>query len=234
MDQTTYRILLAEDDPNLGHVLQDSLEMDGHDVDLYEDGDAAWTNFNKEAYDICILDIMMPVKDGFTLAREIRSVAPAMPVIFLTAKSMKEDKIEGLRIGADDYITKPFSMEELTLRVDAVMRRVHSAHEPDENKVEYRVGSYVYDDRTRMLTHGDTERKLTTKEAELFKMLAHHKNKLLEREIALKSIWGNDSYFTGRSMDVYITKLRKYLAEDPRIQITNIHGKGFKLQVIDE
>jgi two-component system, OmpR family, response regulator len=231
MQEYKYRILLAEDDPNLSAVLKDSFELDDNYVELYNDGEKAWKAFNKDDFDVCVLDVMMPVKDGFTLAKEIRKVDKNIPIIFLTAKSMQEDKIEGLKIGADDYITKPFSFEELNLRVTAIMRRIEQAQMPDNSQTEFKIGRYSYNDAERTLKIDDTEQKLTTKEAELIKLLAHNVNKVLDREIALKSIWGNDNYFTGRSMDVYITKLRKYLKDDESIEIVNIHGKGFKLLV---
>ena len=229
MKEHKNNILLAEDDPNLGTVLKDSLEMENNYVELYTDGEQAWKAFNKDDFDICILDVMMPLKDGFTLAKEIKKVAPQMPIIFLTAKSMKEDKLEGFKLGADDYITKPFSFEELQLRIDAVMRRVNSAMLPSDQQDEFTIGNYTYIDNERSLKLGDTITKLTTKEAELLKLLAHNINKIVDRDVALKSIWGNDNYFTGRSMDVYITKLRKYLKEDEQLEIVNIHGQGFKL-----
>jgi DNA-binding response OmpR family regulator len=229
MKEHKNNILLAEDDPNLGTVLKDSLEMENNYVELYTDGEQAWKAFNKDDFDICILDVMMPLKDGFTLAKEIKKVAPQMPIIFLTAKSMKEDKLEGFKLGADDYITKPFSFEELQLRIDAVMRRVNSAMLPSDQQYEFTIGNYTYIDNERSLKLGDTITKLTTKEAELLKLLAHNINKIVDRDVALKSIWGNDNYFTGRSMDVYITKLRKYLKDDEQLEIVNIHGQGFKL-----
>ena len=229
MKEHKNNILLAEDDPNLGTVLKDSLEMENNYVELYTDGEQAWKAFNKDDFDICILDVMMPFKDGFTLAKEIKKVAPQMPIIFLTAKSMKEDKLEGFKLGADDYITKPFSFEELQLRIDAVMRRVNSAMLPSDQQDEFTIGNYTYVDNERSLKLGDTITKLTTKEAELLKLLAHNINKIVDRDVALKSIWGNDNYFTGRSMDVYITKLRKYLKDDEQLEIVNIHGQGFKL-----
>ena len=229
MKEHKNNILLAEDDPNLGTVLKDSLEMENNYVELYIDGEQAWKAFNKDDFDICILDVMMPLKDGFTLAKEIKKVAPQMPIIFLTAKSMKEDKLEGFKLGADDYITKPFSFEELQLRIDAVMRRVNSAMLPSDQQDEFTIGNYTYVDNERSLKLGDTITKLTTKEAELLKLLAHNINKIVDRDVALKSIWGNDNYFTGRSMDVYITKLRKYLKDDEQLEIVNIHGQGFKL-----
>ena len=230
MKDINNRILLAEDDPNLGTVLKDSLELEDNYVELFADGEQAWKSFNKDDFDICILDVMMPLKDGFTLAKEIKKVAPKMPIIFLTAKSMKEDKLEGFKLGADDYITKPFSFEELQLRIEAVMRRVNSSILPSQ-QAEYAIGKYIYVDNDRALKTGGNSTKLTTKEAELLKLLAHNVNKIVDRDVALKSIWGNDNYFTGRSMDVYITKLRKYLKADDRIEIVNIHGQGFKLIV---
>lgn len=230
MKDINNRILLAEDDPNLGTVLKDSLELEDNYVELFADGEQAWKSFNKDDFDICILDVMMPLKDGFTLAKEIKKVAPKMPIIFLTAKSMKEDKLEGFKLGADDYITKPFSFEELQLRIEAVMRRVNSSILPSQ-QAEFTLGKYTYVDNDRALKIGGDSTKLTTKEAELLKLLAHNVNKIVDRDVALKSIWGNDNYFTGRSMDVYITKLRKYLKADDRIEIVNIHGQGFKLIV---
>tara|TARA_Y100000385_G_scaffold117952_1_gene122786 strand:+ start:4382 stop:5083 length:702 start_codon:yes stop_codon:yes gene_type:complete len=230
MKNINNRILLAEDDLNLGTVLKDSLELEDNYVELFADGEQAWKSFNKDDFDICILDVMMPLKDGFTLAKEIKKVAPKMPIIFLTAKSMKEDKLEGFKLGADDYITKPFSFEELQLRIEAVMRRVNSSILPSQ-QAEYVIGKYIYVDNDRALKIGENSTKLTTKEAELLKLLAHNVNKIVDRDVALKSIWGNDNYFTGRSMDVYITKLRKYLKADDRIEIVNIHGQGFKLIV---
>lgn len=231
MKEFNLRILLAEDDPNLGSVLKDSLELEDNYVELYDDGEKAWNAFNKEDFDICIFDVMMPKKDGFTLAAEVKKVDPNIPIIFLTAKSMQEDKIQGLSIGADDYITKPFSFEELNLRIEAIMRRIKDAHLPNVGQTEFTIGNYEYNAEYRLLKLGKEEQKLTTKEGELLKLLAYNKNQVLDRDIALKSIWGNDNYFTGRSMDVYITKLRKYLKADERIEIVNIHGKGFKLLI---
>ena len=231
MKEYNLRILLAEDDPNLGSVLKDSLELEDNYVELYDDGEKAWKAFNKEDFDICIFDVMMPKKDGFTLAAEVKKVDKNIPIIFLTAKSMQDDKIKGLSIGADDYITKPFSFEELNLRIEAIMRRIRDAHMPDVSQKEFTIGKFMYNSEYRTISDGKTEQKLTTKEGELLKLLAYNKNRVLDRDIALKSIWGNDNYFTGRSMDVYITKLRKYLKADNRIEIVNIHGKGFKLLI---
>lgn len=231
MKEFNLRILLAEDDPNLGKVLKDSLELENNYVELFENGELAWKSYSKDTFDLCILDVMMPLKDGFTLAAEIKRVDAQMPIIFLTAKSMHQDKIKGLSIGADDYITKPFSFDELNLRIEAIMRRVKGAQIPTEDKVKFTIGKYKYNAEYRLLSIGKEELKLTTKEGDLLKLLAYNQNKVLDRDIALKTIWGNDNYFTGRSMDVYITKLRKYLKEDDRIEIVNIHGKGFKLLV---
>ena len=231
MKEYNLRILLAEDDPNLGAVLKDSLELEDNYVELFEDGELAWSAFNKEDFDICILDVMMPKKDGFALAREVRAKDPNIPIIFLTAKVMQEDRIKGLSIGADDYITKPFSFEELNLRIEGIMRRIKDARTPDITQKEFTIGKYKYNADYRTLYLEKEEQKLTTKEGELLKLLAFNQNQILDRDIALKSIWGNDNYFTGRSMDVYITKLRKYLKEDESIEIVNIHGKGFKLLI---
>ena len=223
------KILLVEDDTNLGNLLQDSLELKNYDVTLKRNGDDGWNEYKAGKYDMCILDVMMPKKDGFTLAKEIRRTNTQIPIIFLTAKVLKEDTIEGLKIGADDYLTKPFSMEELTLRMDNIFKRVPKAEVSEQN--EFHIGRYVFDNSSRTLTIGETSLKLTTKESELLKMLALHIDRLLERDIALNTVWGTDSYFAGRSMDVYIAKLRKYLKEDPNVEILNVHGTGFKLLV---
>tara|TARA_B100000900_G_scaffold32947_1_gene24875 strand:+ start:102 stop:821 length:720 start_codon:yes stop_codon:yes gene_type:complete len=226
-----YRILLAEDDPNLGLVLKDSLELHGHKVELFENGEKAWKSFAKDDFDICILDIMMPIKDGFTLAKQIREVDYRIPIVFLTAKSLKEDKLEGFKIGADDYITKPFDRDELIHRVDAIMRRIFLERNPENDDIAFSIGKYTYRHDTRILEFGESQMKLTTKEGDLLRLLAQHQNQILHRDVALKHIWGNDSYFTGRSMDVYVTKLRKYLKEDKEIEIINVHGKGFRLNI---
>lgn len=229
METPKTRILLAEDDENLGLLLQEYLNAKNFETDLFGDGEKAFRSFEKNHYDICILDIMMPVKDGFTLAREIRMINSDIPIIFLTAKSMKEDVIEGFRIGADDYITKPFSMEELIFRIEAILRRTKS--DGVDKQTVFKIGNYTFDSSKQLLLRGTEERKLTTKETELLRLLCLNKNRILERNFALKSIWFDDSYFNARSMDVYITKLRKYLKDDPNIQIMNIHGKGYKLIV---
>lgn len=223
------KILLVEDDNNLGNLLQDSLELKNYEVTLKRNGEDGWNEYKTGKFDMCILDVMMPKKDGFTLAKEIRRANAQIPIIFLTAKVLKEDTIEGLKIGADDYLTKPFSMEELTLRMENIFKRVPKAEMSDQS--EFNIGKYVFDNSSRTLTIGGNQLKLTTKESELLKMLALHIDKLLERDIALNTVWGTDSYFAGRSMDVYIAKLRKYLKEDPSVEILNVHGTGFKLLV---
>ena len=225
MDKT--RILLAEDDENLGMLLKEYLQAKGYETGLFVDGDHAYKGFITDHYDLCLLDIMMPVKDGFTLAREIRQLNSDIPIIFLTAKSMKEDVFEGFRIGADDYITKPFSMEELLFRIEAILRRIKSGQEATQD--QFKIGKYLFDANKQELTYGTQIQKLTTKESELLRLLGNNKNKILERNFALRTIWMDDNYFNARSMDVYITKLRKCLKEDPSVEIINIHGKGYKL-----
>lgn len=222
------KILLAEDDENLGMLLREYLIVKSYDADWFINGEKAYKSFIKNHYDLCILDVMMPVKDGFTLAREIRITNPDIPIIFLTAKSLKEDIIEGFKAGADDYISKPFSMEELLFRVEAVLRRTKK----DLNGApltEYKIGDYMFYPNTQMLKMGNAEHKLTTKESDLLKLLCANKNMILDRNFALKTIWVDDNYFNARSMDVYIAKLRKFLKDDPKVQIINVHGKGFKL-----
>jgi DNA-binding response OmpR family regulator len=227
----TPSVLLAEDDPNLGQLLQEYLNVKGFSTDLVKNGEEGLTMYVKKKYDLCILDVMMPKKDGFTLAREIRSKDQQMPIIFLTAKSSKEDTLEGLRLGADDYLTKPFSMEELLLRMKAVLRRVTSNKEAAEETNIFTIGQYEFNSAHQTLKYKDYVQKLTSKETELLKLLCLNQNQILERTSALKLIWRDDSYFNARSMDVYITKLRKYLKDDPTIEIINIHGTGYRLQV---
>ena len=227
MEQKT-KLLLAEDDENLGMLLKEYLVAKGYDATLFPDGEAAYKGFMRDHYDICILDIMMPKKDGFTLAKDIRIVNPDVPVIFLTAKNMKEDVLEGFKLGADDYITKPFSMEELIMRIEAVLRRTSQENLSNSQPV-FTLGRYTFDTRKQTLAEGDEVVKLTTKEADLLKLLCQNTNKVLERNFALKSIWIDDNYFNARSMDVYITKLRKHLKDEPSVEIINVHGKGYKL-----
>jgi DNA-binding response OmpR family regulator len=222
------KILLAEDDENLGMLLREYLIVKSYDADWFINGEKAYKSFVKSHYDLCILDVMMPVKDGFTLAREIRMTNPDIPIIFLTAKSLKEDIIEGFKSGADDYISKPFSMEELLFRVEAVLRRTKKDL-TGAPQTEYKIGEYLFYPNTQLLKRGNEEHKLTTKESDLLKLLCANKNMILDRNFALKTIWVDDNYFNARSMDVYIAKLRKFLKDDPRVQIINVHGKGFKL-----
>ena len=207
--------------------MREYLQAKGYETDLYPDGEAGYRGFIAHTYDICILDIMMPKKDGLTLAQDIRLVNPAIPILFLTAKTMKEDILEGFKMGADDYMTKPFSMEELLLRLEAILRRVKGKKQKDVPF--YKIGQFIFDTQKQTLTIGKKVIKLTTKESELLKLLCSHSNEILERNYALKTIWVDDNYFNARSMDVYITKLRKILKADPEIEIINIHGKGYKL-----
>ncbi len=225
MDKT--RILLAEDDENLGFLLKEYLQAKGYETVLFTDGDHAYKGFITDHYDLCLLDIMMPVKDGVTLAREIRQLNSDIPIVFLTAKSMKEDVLKGFRVGGDDYITKPFSMEELLFRIEAILRRTKAGQSEEQDR--FKIGDYLFDANKQELTFGNQIQKMTTKESELLRLLCNHKNKILERNFALRTIWMDDNYFNARSMDVYITKLRKYLKDDPSVEIINIHGKGYKL-----
>jgi two-component system OmpR family response regulator len=228
MSEEKTRILLAEDDENLGSLLREYLQAKSYDTHWLTDGEKAYKSFKKNKYEICILDIMMPVKDGFTLAREIRIIDPEVPIIFLTAKSMKDDVLEGFSIGADDYITKPFSMEELLFRIEAILRRTQGKGSHNKQS-KFTIGNFDFDANKQILALGDETQKLTTKETELLKLLCNNANNILERNFALKTIWVDDNYFNARSMDVYITKLRKYLKGDPSVEIMNIHGKGYKL-----
>ena len=228
----TPALLLAEDDPNLGQLLQEYLTLKGFATDLARNGEEGLTLYAKKKYDLCLLDVMMPHKDGFTLAREIRLLNQQIPIVFLTAKSAQEDTLEGLRIGADDYLTKPFSMEELLLRIKAILRRVQQHRELAEENNTFQLGNYEFDVLQQTLTLDGNVQKLTSKETDLLKLLCLHLNQTLERSSALKLIWRDDSYFNARSMDVYITKLRKYLRQDPRLEIINIHGTGYRLQLL--
>ncbi|MGK0139593.1 MAG: DNA-binding response OmpR family regulator [Algoriphagus sp.] len=223
------KILLAEDDPNLGMLLQEYLIAKNYEVELAKDGNEGLDMFlSGENFDMCLLDVMMPKKDGFSLAKEIRLKDPDIPVIFLTAKSMKEDTIQGFKSGADDYITKPFSIEELLMRIAAIFRRVNK-QEPESAPESYTIGTYIFNTVNLKLSLKESSTKLTTKESELLKLFCQNQNKPVSRSFALKLIWGDDSYFNARSMDVYITKLRKHLKEDENIKILNLHGEGFKL-----
>jgi len=229
MKDIKYRILLAEDDENLGSLLQEYLQAKNYETDWVNNGEKAFRHFEQFHYDICLLDVMMPIKDGFTLASEIRMLNSEIPLIFLTAKSMKEDVLEGFGLGADDYITKPFSMEELLFRIEAILRRTKGMRGGDTH--QWTIGSFTFDAKKQVLSGTGTEQKLTTKESELLKLLCNNMNQVLERNFALKAIWIDDNYFNARSMDVYITRLRKYLKADPSVQIINVHGKGYKLVV---
>ena len=229
------KILLCEDDENLGMLLREYLQAKGYAATLCPDGEVGYREFLKTKFDICVLDVMMPKKDGFTLAQEIRQANTEIPIIFLTAKTLKEDILEGFKIGADDYITKPFSMEELVFRIEAILRRVRG--KKTKESTMYNIGRFTFDTQKQLLTlDNDPEKatKLTTKENELLALLCAHSNEILQRDYALKTIWIDDNYFNARSMDVYITKLRKHLKPDPQIEIINIHGKGYKLIVPDE
>lgn len=223
------KVLLLEDDPNLGFILNEHLKMNGFEVVHCKDGEEGTLAFNEGAFDICLVDIMMPKKDGFTFVAELRKKDQNVPVIFLTAKSLSEDRIEGFKLGCDDYITKPFSMEELLLRIRAVLRRTAGASAPVTDKTVFSIGGYLFDPVKQRLSFNGTSAELTTKESQLLKLLCQYKATGLERETALKEIWGDDSYFNARSMDVFIVRLRKLLKADPGIAIINIHGKGYKL-----
>ena len=221
------KMLLCEDDENLGMLLREYLEAKGYTTTLCPDGEAGFREFSKNKFDIAVLDVMMPKKDGFTLAQEIRQSNADLPIIFLTAKTLKADILEGFKLGPDDYITKPFSMEELVFRVEAILRRVRG--KKNKESTLYHIGRFTFDTQKQLLTIDDKQTKLTTKENELLSLLCSHANDILQRDFALKTIWIDDNYFNARSMDVYITKLRKHLKEDPQIEIINIHGKGYKL-----
>ena len=224
------KLLVVEDDPNLGDILKEYLEMKGYEPTLCRDGEEGWNKFKKDKFDLCLLDIMMPKKDGFTLAKEIKKVQEDLPILFLTAKNQKDDIIEGLKIGADDYLTKPFSMEELLLRVNAILRRTQKSGEISPLNV-YTFGDFILHYDEQILEGPQGKNKLTSKENELIRLLASEMNKLVNRSHALKHIWGDDSYFNARSMDVYLSKIRKLLRDDPKVQIITVHGEGFKMIV---
>ncbi len=229
MTDSKGKILLIEDDRNLGIIISDFLEMSGFQVIVREDGKEGLNEFLKNSYDLILLDIMLPLMDGFTVAEEIRKTDCDIPIIFLTARAMKEDKLKGFRVGGDDYITKPFSTEELKLRINAILRR--SRNNNDKKNAVYTIGRYTFDYTNHLLSTSQEERQLTRREAELLRLLCLNMNNVLRRDLALKTIWGEDDYFMGRSMDVYITKLRKMLGGDPSVSIVNIHNTGFKLEV---
>jgi len=224
------KILLAEDDVNLGFVVADHLKSEGFKVTLCNDGQDALKRFNEEKYHLCILDVMMPKKDGFTLAKDLRKLDLDIPILFLTAKSQLEDKAEGYKSGGDDYLTKPFSVEELSFRIKALLKRVQITVEKPEEKI-LTIGNTIFDSENLTLTFKNQKQSLTKKEAQILKLMFKLKNQVIPREVILNGVWGQDDYFVGRSLDVFITKLRKYLKEDETIQISNLHGIGFKFTV---
>ena len=223
------KILLVEDDFNLGFVIQDLLKTQHYKVHLCKDGKEGLMQFNKEKYDLCLLDVMLPKKDGFSLAKDIRKINPSMPIIFLTAKSMSKDKVEGFESGADDYITKPFENEEFLLRIKALLKRIKGNFERKDDV--FNIGEYAFDVKSFQLEHPEENRKLTKKEAQILKLLCQHQGQVLERKLVANLVWGDDSYFVGRSMDVFITKLRKHLIHDKHVSIDNVHGVGFQLNI---
>ncbi|MGN6566332.1 MAG: response regulator transcription factor [Flavipsychrobacter sp.] len=231
MEKEKHKILLVEDDNNFGQVLKNYLELNDFVVELARDGILGLAAFRREKFDICLLDVMMPNMDGFTLAEEIRNVDPDVPLFFLSAKGMKDDILTGYKLGADDYITKPFDSEVLLHKIKAVLKRNQELQEKQHSQVEFNIGSYHFNSKLRTLEHDGSTQTLSPKENELLLMLSEYKNDLLPRDAALKRIWGSDTYFNGRSMDVYIAKLRKYLKEDSSVEIVNIHGNGFRLVV---
>jgi len=224
-------VLLLEDDPNLGLILQEHLELNGFNVRLAVNGEEGFSAYRGGKFDLCLVDVMMPRKDGFTFAREVRRIDQRTPLIFLTARSMKEDRIQGLKIGADDYVTKPFSMEELLLRIQAVLKRTGGEKPVGPSPASFAIGVYAFDSTKRTLSKGKSVRKLTAREAELLRLLCLHLNDTLDRNAALRELWGDDTYFNGRSMDVFVSRLRKYLGDDRNVEIMNVPGKGIKLVV---
>ena len=224
------KILLVEDDVNLGFVVADHLKSEGFKITLCNDGQDALKRFNEEKYHLCILDVMMPKKDGFTLAKDLRKLNLDIPILFLTAKSQLEDKAEGYKSGGDDYLTKPFSVEELSFRIKALLKRVQISVEKPEEKI-LTIGNTIFDSENLTLTFKNQKQSLTKKEAQILKLMFKLKNQVILREVILNGVWGQDDYFVGRSLDVFITKLRKYLKEDETIQISNLHGIGFKFTV---
>lgn len=225
------RIFLVEDDLSFGSVLKSYLELNDYQVEWVDDGKYAMDHFRRSAFDICILDVMLPHVDGFTIAGEIRKINPTIPIVFLTAKKLKEDVLKGYGVGGDDYITKPFDTDILLAKIKAIVARRES-QTPSKDIIE--IGKFIFNSRLRTLTIENEEIKLSPKEAQLLELLALNVNELISREMALKKIWGSDDYFTARSMDVYVTKLRKILSKDPRLNIKNIHGAGFQLIMKDD
>ena len=234
MEKEKNKVLLVEDDTNFGQVLKNYLELHDFVVELVRDGILGLAAFRREKFDVCLLDVMMPNMDGFSLAEEIRNVDPDVPLFFLSAKSMKEDVLRGYKLGADDYITKPFDSDVLLHKIKAILKRNQELYERNHSQIEFVIGSYFFNSKLRTLKHNGITQTLSPKENELLLMLCEYKNDLLPRELALKRIWGSDTYFNGRSMDVYIAKLRKYLKEDATVEIVNIHGNGFRLVVPEQ
>ena len=231
--ETKGKILLAEDDLNFGILLVDYLESEGFEVKLCRDGEIALKAFQNAVYEICLLDIMMPKMDGYALAKQIRTINPKIPIIFLTAKSLKEDKVKGIDIGADDYITKPFEEEELLCRIKAIIRRVGDSGQHNESSL-INIGKYIFDPKNQALKIGEETKRITEKESEILFYLCNNKNGLVKREELLIAVWGVNDYFLGRSLDVFITKIRKYLKDDPQLKIENIHGVGFVFNVKED
>jgi DNA-binding response OmpR family regulator len=231
MTDTKATILLVEDDANLGFVLQDMLKRKGYTVHLCRDGKEGLKYFNANPYDLCVLDVMLPQKDGFSLAEDIRLTNQQVPIVFLTAKSQTDDRIAGFKAGGDDYLTKPFNHEELLLRIEAILRRTQGRTEDPRARDVFEIASYTFDHRNLELKHPDESRKLTKKEADVLRLLCMHRDQVLPRDLVLNMVWGDDTYFLGRSLDVFISRLRKYLRHDPRVHINNVHGVGFRFQV---
>lgn len=228
------RILLAEDDKNMRYMLQDSLQMAGYEVDSFADGLTALTGFLKGNYQLCVLDVMLPGKDGFEIAQDIRRRDLEVPIIFLTARAQKEDRITGFKLGGDDYITKPFSVEELLLRIESILKRVYRLNSSADAQFIHRLGKLTCDFGNQQITTKDNVLPLTNKEAKLLKLFCLHRNKIIDRDEIQKAIWEDEGYFVGRSMDVFISRLRKLLKDDPSVSIVNIHGVGYKLEVVDQ
>ncbi len=225
-----YKLLLVEDDENLGFMLRDNLEMSGYVVRLCRDGALGLTAFHNEQYHLCIFDVMLPFKDGFTLAEDVRKYNQKIPIIFLTAKNKKDDRIKGFKLGGDDYITKPFSLEEFLLRIEVVLKRVYNLPTAADQSHQFSFGNFSFDFNNQLLYINEKSTKLTNKEARLLKMLVQHKNQVVERNVIMKTLWEDDGYFVARSMDVFISKLRKYLTPDPSVSIKNVHGVGYRLE----
>ncbi len=235
MQKEKIKILFVEDDPNLSMILKDYLEMIGYIVDHANDGEKGIKLFVKNEYSLVLLDIMMPKKDGFAVAKDIREINTSIPIIFLTAKNLKQDRIKGFKVGCDDYITKPFSTEELSLRIKVILKRCQlvSLTASESVKKLITLGEFTFDSTNMILTIDNSERVLTRKESGLLKLLCENKNNLVPREVAMNTVWGENDYFIGRSMDVFIAKLRKYLKSDPNVNINNVHGIGFKLEIVE-